>query len=72
MRVRVCGAGVIGFHAAVRLAKAGGDASTLVRGLCVAMVCVATVARRMLESAAALSIPLVVETGTSHSWAEAH
>ena len=37
------------------------DASTL-----------ADVARRVMESAAVLSVPLVVETGTGHSWAEAH
>ena len=32
----------------------------------------AGVARRVMESAAALSVPLVVETGTGHTWAEAH
>jgi len=30
------------------------------------------VARRVMESAATLSVPLVVETGTGRSWAEAH
>jgi DNA polymerase-1 len=32
----------------------------------------AGVAARVMESAASLSVPLVVETGTGHSWAEAH
>jgi DNA polymerase-1 len=32
----------------------------------------AGVARRVMESAATLSVPLVVETGTGRSWAEAH
>jgi DNA polymerase-1 len=32
----------------------------------------AIVARQAMESAAMLSVPLVVETGTGHSWAEAH
>jgi DNA polymerase I len=32
----------------------------------------ASVAARVMEAAAALSVPLVVETGTGHSWAEAH
>ena len=32
----------------------------------------AGVAARVMESAATLSVPLVVETGTGHSWAEAH
>jgi len=30
------------------------------------------VAARVMEAAATLSVPLVVETGTGHSWAEAH
>jgi len=32
----------------------------------------ASVAARVMEAAATLSVPLVVETGTGHSWAEAH
>jgi len=28
--------------------------------------------RRVMETAATLSVPLVVETGTGRSWAEAH
>ena len=32
----------------------------------------AAVARTVMEDAARLSVPLVVETGTGHSWAEAH
>jgi DNA polymerase I len=32
----------------------------------------AAVARRVMEGAASLSVPLVVETGQGHSWAEAH
>jgi DNA polymerase I len=32
----------------------------------------AELARRVMESAAVLSVPLVVETGTGRSWAEAH
>jgi DNA polymerase-1 len=32
----------------------------------------ADVARRVMESAATLSVPLVVETGTGKTWAEAH
>ena len=32
----------------------------------------AGVARRVMESAATLSVPLVVETGTGRTWAEAH
>jgi DNA polymerase-1 len=32
----------------------------------------ADVATRIMEAAATLSVPLVVETGTGHSWAEAH
>ena len=28
--------------------------------------------KRVMEHAATLSVPLVVETGTGHSWAEAH
>jgi DNA polymerase-1 len=32
----------------------------------------ADVATRIMEAAANLSVPLVVETGTGHSWAEAH
>jgi DNA polymerase-1 len=32
----------------------------------------AGVAKRVMESAATLSVPLVVETGTGHTWAEAH
>ena len=31
-----------------------------------------SVARRVMESAATLSVPLVVETGTGRTWAEAH
>ena len=30
------------------------------------------VAKRVMEAAATLSVPLVVETGSGHSWAEAH
>jgi DNA polymerase-1 len=32
----------------------------------------AAVAKRVMEGAAALSVPLVVETGTGHSWGAAH
>ena len=32
----------------------------------------AALARTVMESAASLSVPLVVETGIGHSWAEAH
>jgi DNA polymerase-1 len=32
----------------------------------------ATIAREVMESAATLAVPLVVETGTGHSWSEAH
>jgi len=32
----------------------------------------AGVARRVMENAAVLSVPLVVETGTGRTWAEAH
>jgi DNA polymerase-1 len=32
----------------------------------------AALARQVMEAAANLSVPLVVETGTGHSWAEAH
>jgi DNA polymerase I len=32
----------------------------------------AEVATRVMENAAALSVPLVVETGSGHSWSEAH
>jgi DNA polymerase-1 len=32
----------------------------------------ASVASRVMESAATLSVPLVVETGTGRTWAEAH
>ncbi len=32
----------------------------------------AALARRVMESAATLSVPLVVETGTGRHWAEAH
>jgi DNA polymerase I len=32
----------------------------------------AGVARRVMENAAALSVPLVVETGTGKTWAAAH
>ena len=32
----------------------------------------ASLAKQVMEAAASLSVPLVVETGTGHSWAEAH
>jgi DNA polymerase-1 len=32
----------------------------------------AELARSVMEAAATLSVPLVVETGTGHSWAQAH
>ncbi len=32
----------------------------------------AVVAKRVMENAAVLSVPLVVETGSGHSWSEAH
>ena len=32
----------------------------------------ATVAKRVMEAAATISVPLVVETGHGHSWAAAH
>jgi DNA polymerase-1 len=32
----------------------------------------AAIARNVMEGAAHLSVPLVVETGTGHSWADAH
>ncbi len=32
----------------------------------------AGVARQVMEAAAVLSVPLVVETGTGKSWADAH
>jgi DNA polymerase-1 len=32
----------------------------------------AAVAKRVMEAAVSLSVPLVVETGIGHSWAEAH
>jgi DNA polymerase-1 len=32
----------------------------------------AVVASRVMESAATLSVPLVVETGTGRTWAQAH
>ena len=32
----------------------------------------AALAKRVMESAATLSVPLVVETGTGASWGEAH
>ncbi|MBV8912509.1 MAG: hypothetical protein JOZ05_05630, partial [Acetobacteraceae bacterium] len=30
------------------------------------------VAKEVMEAAATLSVPLVVETGAGHSWADAH
>ena len=32
----------------------------------------ARVAKRVMEGAAVISVPLVVETGTGRSWADAH
>jgi len=32
----------------------------------------AALARRVMENAATLSVPLVVETGIGRSWAQAH
>ena len=32
----------------------------------------AAVAKQVMEGAARISVPLVVETGAGHSWAEAH
>jgi DNA polymerase-1 len=38
----------------------------------VAASALAALAKSVMESAASLSVPLVVETGTGHSWADAH
>jgi DNA polymerase-1 len=37
-----------------------------------ATLALAALAKRVMEGAATLSVPLVVETGTGRSWAEAH